>query len=779
MATITVDFDANPRTVYIPAGTHAHIRFVDKSTTDNGVINSWLWEYDESGWATFSTTREAIFERGAGTYNIRLTCNDTGSTGATSLIKTAFVVVEEGAYTPPLQNTAYRNITLFVYEQDVASPKSACICRSVSPSCNLYYTDLKIQGAMTKPGKATFTIVNPGAGTADEVDLFESEVNGKYKNIAIICGYDVAWSGKITKSVKTNKSQPGSTTQKAIYTVEAYTDIKKLADWNILTAEEVTAKTPGLVLESILAVNSGEPDFKGTGYNRGYIDTSGARMQMSLGDTDKYTAFTALVNACDYDWRTRMDTRVYSFAGYQTGAITVSGAALSANELVGQWLLYPTDTYVDAALQTVPNQYGIISWGLITSNTADTITCSTMHGGGSIREATTDLETCLVLNVPRIDYSSDIAEIDPVRTFANNTRGITQFADLDEKYDLFTKVVSKGTINQSDGTPRTQSLSLAAKDLWNDTDRQFENTTYLSYQSDARVYASPTGQTYVYTYREGIWKAGDVVVAVIFDTLAGTYSTKQLTIVSVTDYYGSDGSANQIPTYEMIFNTWVISAFEKVVVYIVNLRLYLDDPTRVTQAGTYTYLTVGAEISTRKFTNALTGTDAVYGAYMQMGDATAFTKEDVYSHKAGCLVSNNTYTEAAPQAGSPIDTYGVITKPISIGATSNYADLEVTATHALIQGSQYYQKSTILLSYYQFSQNRVRDSPQLTLPAMIREGQLIGITPYTGASTIYRQVILWDLDTRTMVVTLTLGDFVKDVFSVISSTTAATQKKLI
>lgn len=107
------------------------------------------------------------------------------------------------------------------------------------------------------------------------------------------------------------------------------------------------------------------------------------------------------------------------------------------------------------------------------------------------------------------------------------------------------------------------------------------------------------------------------------------------------------------------------------------------------------------------------------------------------------------------------------------------ADLEVLATAALLQGSQYYQKSTAIISYYQFTINRVRDGVQLTGPVFVREGQRISIVPSTGATAIERQVIAWELDATKMTISLTLGDYIKDIWNNLDKNTAATQKALI
>ncbi|MEN6396727.1 MAG: PKD domain-containing protein, partial [Methanoregula sp.] len=344
--TLTVDFDALPRTFYMPTGGSVKVRFVDKSTTTNGVVNSWAWTFGDTG--TASTQNPTHTYSAAGTYTVALTCNDSGGTGNTTTTKTAWIVIRAGTFSPPSPASAYRNISLFVYERSSeTSPKSTCICRTKTGACNLYYQNLTINGAITKAGKATFQIVNSGSATANEIDLFESGTVGRYKNIAIVAGYDVIWSGKITKADKELKSQPGTSPQKAVYTCEAYSDIRKLSDWNVISGNRGTqTQTPGRLTALILATNSGEPDFIGT--RGGFIDYSGAKISQTLSDIDKLSAFTTLTSATDYDWRTRMETMLFQYATFNgTDTVTITSAGLTAGALVGNWLLFPTENYLN------------------------------------------------------------------------------------------------------------------------------------------------------------------------------------------------------------------------------------------------------------------------------------------------------------------------------------------------------------------------------------------------------------------------------------------------
>ncbi len=765
--TLTVDFDSLPRTYYMPAGGSVSVRFIDKSVSTNGIVNSWAWTFGDGG--TAAIQNPVHLYSATGIYAVSLTCNDTGGTGATTITKTAWIKIESGTFIPPAQTTAFRNLTLFVYERsNESSPKSACICRNKTSACNLLFMNLSVNGAITKAGKATFDIVNTGGATANEIDLFESTTIGRYKNIAIIGGYDVIWSGKITKAEKELMSQPGTSSQKAIYHCEAYSDIRKLSDWNIIASSQSTQTlTPGRITAAILALNSGEPDFIGT--RGGFIDYSGAKISQTLSNIDKLSAFSALASATDYDWRTRMETMLFQYATFNgSNQVTITSAGLTPGNLVGNWLLFPTENYLNSGVST-PNYTGILAWGIITANTATTIT-ATLAGASSVPTAT---DNCLIVQVPRLDFSSDLTEPSVVRAFTNNTNAI-KFANADNKDDFFTKVIAKGTASfitpvyskTISATTATISASLAAKDAMSSSTGFFQNSTYITYKTQGYVNSVDLTNKYVYLFGQDYALAtSDTVHFNWKPTPLGTYGWSS-TISAISLVTAADGSPCTRLTLASVTDTPKYAVAW-------GPRLYVADNSISTASSPYDTLKCG--ISTI-YTEA-GGIDATYGPYITMY---SLLPDDLAGpHYPGCLVSKITHSETSPQTGSAVQINGIIPKTITPGSISSMADLEVAATAALLQGSTYYQKSTLTASYYQWCANRVRDGVQITKPALIREGQRISVVPYTGASAVERQVVEWTLDTMTMVLSVTLGDYVKDVWNYLDRNTAATQKALI
>lgn len=849
-AAIVVDFDSNPRTIYGVAGSTVNVRFVDKSTTNNGVVNYWRWYFGDMKAFTGATSpnlvitdantyfsvddRVVLLTSGAlptglspsivyyiltatatlvtlsltsggsvvtftggsgsgthsiqhgsnvqnpitpcrsiaaGTRSIALTCDDSGSTGTTTTLKTDWLKIGTGTFTPPAQTTAYRNITLFVYERsNEAAPVGACICRAKTSACNLFFMNLQVNGAMTKAGKATFDIVNAGGGTAAEIDLFESTTISRYKNIAIIGGYDAIWSGKITKAEKELMSQPGTTPQKAVYHCEAYSDVKKLSDWNIIAASRgaQVGKSPGQLAALMLATNSGEPDFVGT--KGGYIDPSGPVMQMTLGDTDKLTAFSSLTAATDYDWRTRMETMLFQYATFDgTDEIAITSAGFTIDALIGSWILFPTENYLLGGVSK-PNRAGILAWGLITDNDATTIT-ATVSGAATV-PLTTD--NCLIVGVPRMDFSSDLMEPTVVRAFMNGTSAV-RFVDQDEKIDLFTKVVVKGKMIFSPSvlTPfwnisgDTYTVALAAKDVWDASKQFFQHSTTITQKTMGWIYSyAANATTVVLVGRSYAFKSGDVVGYFVYRTASGLTAGGTFTLnATPTTQIQPDGTPTTTLSCAAAIDAG--SAWAKYGV-IYGAKTYVKDNSIYT-SGAVT-LNVGQDAVL--FDGS--GVDATYGPYLSWSSNWV-----CLPHVPGCLISTQDYSETSPEAGSPVAVHGIVSKNITVDTQITPADLDVAATQALIQGSQYYQKSSMKAGWYQFTRQKVRDGVQLTGPAMIREGQRISVVPYTGGSAIERQVIEWFLDGNSMIVTVTLGDYVKDVWNILDRNTTATQKALL
>jgi hypothetical protein len=708
-----------------------------------------------------------------GPVSVTLSVNDSGGSGWTTLTENNQIIVQTGDYAQPSKNSAYGNISLFVYERSTqALPKSTCICRGPTAACNLFFQNLWMEGAITKAGRATFDIVNGGNATANEIDLFESNSVGTYKNIAVVAGFDVIWSGKITVATKELKSQPGAAKQRAIYHCQADSDIYKLQDWNIATPATVTGQTPGQIVTDIVALQSGEPDFIG-GYRGGAIDKSGLKMQMALTSTDQYTAFSQLMAAVDFDWRTRMETMVFLYATFDgSGTVTLTSAGLTAGALIGRWLLFPT-TYCRIGGSSDQNRSGVLAWGQITANTATTIT-ATLANAAAIPLAN---DTCLIVNIPRLDFSSDLREPTAVRVFTNNMDAV-QFEDSTNKTNLFTKVTVQG---QDAITGLMTSASIAAVTPFINAKSSFTNASYITYKTMGYVYSEDGTYLYLEGWNWALPISGDTYISVVFPNTGGIGGTsakiaavsqivmggQQVTKVTFTVPWVTPVSPGTIAFLSGYFPNYATGSYG----LCIFVKSYADIGFAI--SGSNPTVKIGDDILTAA-AGLGCGTNATYGDYIVLTMPTAAAIP--VAHYPGCIVWNaSAYSETSPATGSPVQIHGIINNNLAGAAGTSKSNFEVLACSTLIQGCDYYPQSTMIVGYYPFSVFRVRDGAQLTTYAFIREGQRITIVPYTGAIPVDRQVIIWDFDANTMQVSLTLGDYVHSVYNTIAKTLSATQ----
>jgi hypothetical protein len=266
----------------------------------------------------------------------------------------------------------------------------------------------------------------------------------------------------------------------------------------------------------------------------------------------------------------------------------------------------------------------------------------------------------------------------------------------------------------------------------------------------------------------------------------GVWSAVKFTITQVFDYlggYAGSPSDTTTPTTVLVLNTNVGTYCKKVV----NTKIYLKDPARVQQAGTYTSLNIGFEQSVRRVTNALTTYSAVYGKYMRMDTVADITPQEIITHSGGCPVTNNTYSEVSPQPLSPLTYFGLITNTQTIDQGITTSSLETYAISLLNYYSYYYKKATFWAFVYDYYKSDVRPSNQVTEAGWIVEGDRIAALQNQEDSIddmkygMYKnryQIIQWKLNADTMIITLELGDQEKNVFTIINEKTQSLDKTI-
>jgi hypothetical protein len=764
MASITVDF------VAVQTGRvsedESDLRFFDKTICSGITPISYSWVF--SNGLTSTKQNPVITCPDNIPVDIDVTLTVTGSDDSTgTLTKTAYINEVPFHVTKPTETDTYKHITIFVYDATTAMALS----RAPNSMNNLFYKDLVITGSMNLPGQAKFTVYSVGAylGTATEKALICAN-----KNIAIIAGNGVVWSGKILKATQEKQSLYATTSPYQSWDVVCESDITKMKNQNVKPANKGVVTGPIGYIISKIVENSEATDinWNGASTDPGIISYDGASISYTITDADMYTQMLALANMSGYDWRTRLTNQKYVFTSYTSGAFNVADIApYTTNSFLNKWVLVVEST-------------GVKMFGLCTGNTTTTISCPI--GGGF------ETTYIIVLGDPVLDFCTDLRNASPVATFSiNKARASTvqnayEMNDKSDFKNIYTKIVTRGKRAQTDGTLKTVVGSLVAKDKWNEEELQFDNTSYITYCTEADVYKVDTiGSYYVTVLRgAGTWHSGDTVF--ITYCVSGVWSIASKTVIGVFNWNGLYGEelGDRTPTTVIHLNSAVRTAGTT---KIINSKVYIKDPARITQAGDYTYLNIGFEQTTRKVTNALTGYDPVYGNYMKMASTSDLTPENVLVHGAGCPVSNNTNSEASPEALSPITYFGLITNTQTVDQGISDAVLETYAISLLNYYAYYYKKASVWCFINDYYKDDIRYPAEVTNAGWIREGDRIACLQNQEDSIddmqygMYKnryQVIQWVLDANRMTVSLELGDQEKNVFTMINEKVQSLDKTI-
>jgi hypothetical protein len=146
-----------------------------------------------------------------------------------------------------------------------------------------------------------------------------------------------------------------------------------------------------------------------------------------------------------------------------------------------------------------------------------------------------------------------------------------------------------------------------------------------------------------------------------------------------------------------------------------------------------------------------------------------------YPHGIGAMVAQTDYTESSPQTGSPIDKYGLLIQTLTAGSTITYGNLDTYATLTLLGKSTFYPKASCWtvfnLGYVPQVGEYYGGVQQVSLSMPPRVGDRITIQKNTGDSPVEWQVVAveWNFDQGQ--ITLTLGDFEKNVFTLLQNET--------
>lgn len=782
---------------YIVAVTTTYLQI---SLTKGGTAASWT----SAGSGTHSiyhiswNQNPVITVRSGGTasFDVKLVCVMADSATQYTTTKAGFINRIASAPSKPTETSRYGEISIFIYD----SSNAVVLNRDKTTNNPLLFGNLEITNQMNLGSIAVFDVYNVGSPLASTTDKGLLVSN---KNVVIVIGTSIVYSGIIWRSTQTYGSLFDDATQYQIWRVECESDISKMKTQEIKTANKISYTKPVGYIVSKLVENNTSSDINWNGvYERSLISFEGPNISYTIGESDMYQQFLSLANMCGYDWRTRNCYSKYYYSSYSSSVLTVASTEpYFFNGHRYKWVLF------------LPTSGGIVSYGLCTSNTPTNITL------GSIKNPTLPPSTgyVIVLGDPVLDFTNDLRQNTPVATFTSNQ---TPSAFLQNCYgtndksdfkDIATKVIAKGKsatdFVPGTTTPKSISVPLSAKNKYNEEDIEFENTSYIQYKTEGRIIYHYSGSSLIAL--EGLnyaLKAGDFVHTVTYGYAGGVKYTavwsRTINFVlecpdGVPNGYGAlapaEGTVCTLvnlnpPTY----NAPVVT--EAGDHYLISSKMYCKDTSRLIRAGTYTNVYVGAETQPRITTNSLAGTDTVYGKYLYVnavippGTPAADTSWDfneatTYPHLAGTPITNDLYSETSPQTGSPINLFGLITKTITPDQNITKAAFEIYLINALLTHSFYYRKGGTSVVIYDWYKPDARISTQYSGDAgWIMEGDMIGILQATGDSVDdmqygqYKnrwQVISWKINSNEMTLSVELGNYERNMFVLMNDKTVS------
>ena len=141
---------------------------------------------------------------------------------------------------------------------------------------------------------------------------------------------------------------------------------------------------------------------------------------------NQYEHLMALQQTTNYDLRTSPDTYLYPYTAFDpvTLVITNAGAAWTVNEFAGAWIFFVGQ-----------NAKGVMSYGVVASNDATTITCSGMTG----ELEATPTGYVLIYKGYNLDFLPDVSQPSVVRNLDVN-KDCFEYSDNDDKRKLSTRL---------------------------------------------------------------------------------------------------------------------------------------------------------------------------------------------------------------------------------------------------------------------------------------------------------------------------------------------------
>jgi hypothetical protein len=691
-------------------------------------------------------------------------CNDSGATGHTTTTKTGFLVVNTTGYAKPTDSGIYGRITIFVYD----STNATAINRIKSTNNNLFFYGLNCSGSITKAGTASFTVYNAGGATATEIGLMAAD-----KNVAIISGRDVIWSGKISRAAQSKMSLYDTASPFMSWEVECESDISKMRYQDVLAANQTEYNAPpGYIVNKLVEpASASDIDWRGA-VTPSLITYEGANIQYTITNADMQSQFLTLAELTGFDWRTRNDwvKYLYGASGYNSSAKTVtvtSTSPYSTNEFAGMWLLFVNNVNSDATA----NNIGIKAYGKVASNTTTVITMSSITNSTNPPASSNYV---IILGEPVLDFTSDLRQPTYVDTFTMNkarTSALINGYEMNDTSD-FKTVITQATAKAKDVfLDVTNAIKVSATTVWNEETVFFDHASYITFKTEGWVKTgtATTSDIYLYDWDYAL-QNGDAVDICYYDS-AGSLTVESFTVDSTSEVYDENNDKLTCVSLNVaLTHTYPAGTF------LTCRTLYFKDTTVLNTGGENR---VGGESITLR----AGGTDAVYGAYLTTNGTSdrGESSTQVYPHYPGCIAIDDTYTVASPETGSPMYYFNLINKTLTADQKITISDLDVYATNYLINHSYYYRKGTFWAFVYDWFKYDIRAASEVSEAGWVKEGDRICILQNTGDSATdtqygqYKnqwQVVAWSLNADQMIVTATLGDHERNTNTLINDKTS-------
>ena len=690
-----------------------------------------------------------------------------------------FTILSES--TKPVSSSVFSRLSVFLYN----STDATILNRLWTPNCGFLFTNLKFTGSVNKAGTASFTVTCKGDQTAVEESLLLSD-----NYVAIISGESVVWSGKILRSEQvtlTLFAQPSNIKQ---WDIECESDISKMRFQDIKPANKGTITgSIGTVVSKIVEGVSPAINWNGTTNDPGLRSNEGPSITYTVTEADMFSQLTTLRNVIDFDMRTRLINQRYHYNSHNASTFYVTNfSPYIGNAFLGKWVLVVT---------TATN--GIQVFGKCTYNGTNSLVINPCVNYTLIETS----GTILVLGDPVLDFVSDLSQPSKQATFYMNAPWLTtpsfgyEFNDKTDRKLLATKVVAKGKTQRGD----TIATSIAAVKPWNPAKSAFENTTVITHRTEGEIIqfidgAPPAGASTIFLDGWGyVLASGDYVVlkSASGTTWVGAYSGTRVVNLSETILGGR--RVTKFNIYAVAVTGWS-SLFTNGFAYVVKASDYYEWPATTSYCSIYIkssedigYINgmdiyiCGETIETLDCV-----TDVIHGPRLRyVANGTAKHRGDTTvkygAHIPGAIVwAAGSYSETAPDPESPVGYHGIILQTYTADQNVTLPILETYATMYLIAYSCYYRKASFWCPVHDYFRTDSRARYQLSVASFLQPGDRISCLPKstdTETDTLYGQlkniwqIVSYTLDANSLQVTVELGDFERNVFTLLADKTAA------